>query len=1144
MAFPTTPLLDDFNRADGALGSNWSTPVESGEPGTPTIFSNAMVAPGSTDASAWWNPTTFGPDTEVFGTIPSASDKSAAIYLFARTASENSSGSDNYTVVFILQSNTIEVYRNINNVGTGPILSISHTHTVGSQYGMRVSTVGADNFIEVFKDGVSLGSTTDVGQAANVPGPGHIGAGLFGGGSSLTRAWDNFGGGTVVTFSGLPPVSKPMPFRLKMFRPGLTPFPLQFPSQDYQSVAPSVVGSPPRQPIVATRTNRARIVRRLSNRGQVTTMLRARSTPTVSDFPSTPIVETFTVADGPLPPQWTAPAIPGDGTPVVFSSRSASPASSFSSAYLAATNFAGAEVYATSTGSSGNQIGVLGRFNNPGASRNMYFCSLDPVNGVQLYRVYGGSATSLFTDPSTLEAVGRKLGLRIETVGSDYVISIYVDLADGNGWRRLVRYVETGGVASFPNLASGAIGYQMFGSGTTSASYALDDFGGGAYPYSSSVKQPLVTSRINRGRYLRRVANRGIVTTILRARSTTTATPLVKPAITVSRTSVRRRAQVVRARRRDPILLRAPSTPTAQYKVAQPIVHESRRSRLIRRQANKALILRAPFAAAVRNDRIRVPDQALIRKARAWRLRRRDPIIIRPPAAAPAATQPAKQPIVRITRRSLRLRLFANRAIVIKAPSTPTVQYVRPDRIKVSRQAVVRRARLRKLRSNAPIIVRPQIADQPTHNRIIVSREAQARRVKLIRRQANRPILLRAPVQPVVAVAPRQPLVRTTDRSRYLRRFANRALLLRAPSVTTATPLVRDTVYVTHEAQTRKARRLRLLANAAVILRQTRLGQAPQVQPAKQPLVRRDRRPFWFARSRNKPIILRGVSTPTVVVQPAKRQWVSHEAITRKVRVLRLRRHDPIVLRAPAPAAIPTSVKQITVHQNRRTAVVARLRHNNATIIRSNVAAPPPAHRITVPDQAIARKARVTRLQRNEPIVLRSPVAAPSAQKPKQPIVHCNRRTATVARLRRRDPIIIRSKLAIPTPTKPKQPIVHCTRKARYLRQQANRPIILRARSTPTATPLVRNRVIVNREALKRRSRWCRLGRATRIQPVIGRNPIGGSAILFTDVFDTPSPTNRTTSSPTMNTFRSSPTSNVTSNPDLDVLDTPEPVPV
>lgn len=212
MAFPTTPILDDFNRADGALGSNWSTPVESGEPGTPTIWTNVFVAPGSTDSSAWWNPTTFGPDTEVFATIPTGVDKSAACYLFARTASENSAGSDNYTVVFILQTNTIEVYRNVNNVGTGPILSISHTHIVGSQYGMCVTTVGADNFIEIFKDGVSLGSTTDVGQAANVPGPGHIGAGLFGGGNSLTRSWDDFGGGTVVTSGKNTKPFNPVPF--------------------------------------------------------------------------------------------------------------------------------------------------------------------------------------------------------------------------------------------------------------------------------------------------------------------------------------------------------------------------------------------------------------------------------------------------------------------------------------------------------------------------------------------------------------------------------------------------------------------------------------------------------------------------------------------------------------------------------------------------------------------------------------------------------------------------------------------------------------------------------------------------------------------------------------------------------------------
>lgn len=198
MLFPTTDVLTTFTQADGPLPAQWSTPVESGEPGAPSVFSNAMVGVSSTDCSAWWNVETFGSDTEVFCTLPTGSDKSAPIYLYARTASENTAGVDAYTIVFSLQSDEIDVYRVINNVAAGPLLTIPHVHVLGSQYGMRVSDAGADIFIEVFEDGDSLGSTTDIGQQSAFPGPGHIGAGLYGGGNSLTRSIDNFGGGTVV----------------------------------------------------------------------------------------------------------------------------------------------------------------------------------------------------------------------------------------------------------------------------------------------------------------------------------------------------------------------------------------------------------------------------------------------------------------------------------------------------------------------------------------------------------------------------------------------------------------------------------------------------------------------------------------------------------------------------------------------------------------------------------------------------------------------------------------------------------------------------------------------------------------------------------------------------------------------------------
>jgi hypothetical protein len=66
---PTTPVLDNFNRANGGVGANWSLIRPSGFAGM-NVLSNAAV-----DASAtlftwdFWNAATFGPDAEAYVTV-------------------------------------------------------------------------------------------------------------------------------------------------------------------------------------------------------------------------------------------------------------------------------------------------------------------------------------------------------------------------------------------------------------------------------------------------------------------------------------------------------------------------------------------------------------------------------------------------------------------------------------------------------------------------------------------------------------------------------------------------------------------------------------------------------------------------------------------------------------------------------------------------------------------------------------------------------------------------------------------------------------------------------------------------------------------------------------------------------------------
>jgi hypothetical protein len=61
-----TPILDNFNRADGAVGSNWTT--TSGLSAL-TIVSNTVTS-ASGHADAYWNPSIFNSPLEIYASIP------------------------------------------------------------------------------------------------------------------------------------------------------------------------------------------------------------------------------------------------------------------------------------------------------------------------------------------------------------------------------------------------------------------------------------------------------------------------------------------------------------------------------------------------------------------------------------------------------------------------------------------------------------------------------------------------------------------------------------------------------------------------------------------------------------------------------------------------------------------------------------------------------------------------------------------------------------------------------------------------------------------------------------------------------------------------------------------------------------------
>src|SRR5688572_22948208 len=99
-SFPCTSLLDDFNRTNEGPppSANWTTGVD-GSTGGFAVSSNTAVAQDGSFSSAYWNATTFGPDTEVYVTMVNTFGASCCGYrLYLRLASAGTSGVDGYIV--------------------------------------------------------------------------------------------------------------------------------------------------------------------------------------------------------------------------------------------------------------------------------------------------------------------------------------------------------------------------------------------------------------------------------------------------------------------------------------------------------------------------------------------------------------------------------------------------------------------------------------------------------------------------------------------------------------------------------------------------------------------------------------------------------------------------------------------------------------------------------------------------------------------------------------------------------------------------------------------------------------------------------------------------------------------------------------
>ena len=250
--FPSTAILDSFNRANGPIGSGWSGAVASY-----AIAANRLDVNGN--GSIFWNATPFGVEQEAYVTFSTVDTGASSMSLLLKSQSSSSATQGALRVLYSPGTQTVQVWTYATSQGwiqrganlAAPLAS-------GDTLGARASAAA----VEIYRNGALLGSR-DIGAWPHAAGGGYLGLWMA---NASAAVLDDFGGGTIGLVATVTPQST--------VTPGASPTPTAVPSSPTPtSILPT-----------ATPTSTA-------------------SNP--PDFPSTGLVDNFNRANGPLGSNWS-----------------------------------------------------------------------------------------------------------------------------------------------------------------------------------------------------------------------------------------------------------------------------------------------------------------------------------------------------------------------------------------------------------------------------------------------------------------------------------------------------------------------------------------------------------------------------------------------------------------------------------------------------------------------------------------------------------------------------------------------------------------------------------------------------------------------------------------------------------------------
>jgi hypothetical protein len=200
VAFPTTGVLDDFNRAGPGVGANWSNdPFHGGS--TAYAIQGSTVVGATGYSEEWWNAATYGPDCELFVTVvtkPTEGSSGQGFWVNSRLVQPSAAAStaDGYDVFVstLVGTDKVQIMRYDNAIST--VLTpdtLTQEFASGESLGIEIIGTTITAYRKSGGTWSSIGSRTDGTYSA----AGFLSFGWSDSGTNPGR-FDDFGGGTVV----------------------------------------------------------------------------------------------------------------------------------------------------------------------------------------------------------------------------------------------------------------------------------------------------------------------------------------------------------------------------------------------------------------------------------------------------------------------------------------------------------------------------------------------------------------------------------------------------------------------------------------------------------------------------------------------------------------------------------------------------------------------------------------------------------------------------------------------------------------------------------------------------------------------------------------------------------------------------------